>query len=76
MKLEVRLESKIVTAHPQAVQGLGLLCAIDGRPGPTLILEYQALDKDLFWQRWKALGGERQGLVWDDGTPYKSPAAE
>jgi hypothetical protein len=38
-----------------------------------IVYEGSASDRAQFWRFWKALGGEAQGLVLEDGTPFRPP---
>ena len=71
MKLSVTISGKPTEAHPYAVNGLGLQCATDS--GQVFILEHMALDREAFWEAWRKLGGESQGLQFEGGEPYQPP---
>jgi hypothetical protein len=60
-----------IKVRPYAVQGVGMLCS--GHLKSIMVMEYQAHDRIAYWNAWVALGGEQQGLVWEDGSAFKCP---
>jgi hypothetical protein len=69
--LDVSYFGEQLKVRPYAVQGVGLLCS--GPLKSIMVMEYQAHHRMAYWNAWVALGGERQGLVWEDGSAFKCP---
>lgn len=60
---------------PTAVHGLSILCHVEGELSPVIVCEYAAIDREHFWQCWRALGGDEQNLVWESGQRFVSPGS-
>jgi len=73
--LKISLCGQELEAQPFAVSGCGLLCHT-GPNTSSMVLEHMVRDKQAFWDAWKALGGESQGLVWESGGKFLPPGSE
>lgn len=73
MMLDVIYHGMPIEVSPCRVIGLALQCY--HQSSPILVLEYMAIDKQAFWQAWKAAGGMRQGIM-VGGVPFEPPDYE
>lgn len=76
-ELLCEINGRKLFVQPCSVNGMAIVCkvpATEHRLAGTMVLHsYSAIDQSRFWSLWRALGGDRQGLVWENGEPVCGP---
>ena len=69
--LEAIISGRPVRVVPKGAVGMGLLCRVPAECGTMqrlFVLEFEAVDQDIFWKLWKRLGGS---AVWEGGDRFE-----
>ena len=72
-----KLNDQQVFVQPLRPCGLSLWCQVPATKHSLaqqlLVFNYWAVDQSAYWAAWRAVGGDRQGLCYEDGWPLGVP---
>ncbi len=67
--LRVLVFNRVQLVYPVGLRGMHLLVRTESGE-EAVVSDAAAFDKRQFYNAWKSLGGNKQGLRWEDGTPF------